>query len=103
MQKLINGGILITGRRTKPWCIGSFSHLSQSQRNNLSQKIMESAVPLSPYDTLELNYGDQKLVLYRVENNVLVATLNSPKFSPQTIADLLPAIRQVNPDSNTSS
>ncbi len=55
---------------------------------------MELAGSLSPYDTLEFNYGDQKFILYRLQSNILVATLNSPKLKPQDIEALVPLIRK---------
>ncbi len=54
---------------------------------------MELASSLSPYDTLEFNYGDQKFILYRLQSNILVATLNSPKFPCQDIEAVVPLIR----------
>lgn len=82
------------GRRIKPYCLGSFNHLAESQRNSLSQRIMEFAGSLSPYDTLEFNFGDQKFILYRLKGNIFLATLNCAWLDPQGIEAVIPLIRE---------
>jgi hypothetical protein len=91
VQSLLQGGIVLMGRRIEPRYLGSLSHLAPG--NPLTPKIMEFASSLSPYDTLEFNYGDQKFILYKLSSNICLATLNTPPYHPQILEEILPLLR----------